>query len=372
MVFRLLAAGIEARDRARYGGVLPPTRNGRYGTLLRPSSSVNLILSSPGSRYQLSPARRRRAGDKSPSPPRQLPRQKLDLRSLRRKLRDAFSDGQRFEARGDYEGALLCYRDAAQEALQQGAALSPGQRAALEAGLRQAAGAAGRAEAARYLRAAIAQTVVEDANQRARERGNEAPFETDPGPAPGMAQRAVTPAAKEEIERAIEWGVPLFNSGDAAGCFRAYEAAAERVLAVPALLGFDPALGAYLRDALNRARRQEPREGAWTLRRAFDALIGSRGGPRPAPPPNDYALPSAGYPPPPAGLPVGYPPPPAGYPSMPAGYPPPPAGYSQQPPGYPPPPPGYPQPDYYAVAPVDAHRPWSAPCQGRSGWSGRL
>ena len=86
--------------------------------------------------------------------------------------------------------------------------------------------------------------------------------------------KKLTPAqaARAVIELAIERGVPLFNSGQHAACAAVYEVAAESLLKshTDALAGKERAV---LQEALNKMRTEKdnPRQQAWTLRRAIDA-----------------------------------------------------------------------------------------------------
>jgi len=89
--------------------------------------------------------------------------------------------------------------------------------------------------------------------------------------------KTLTPggSAMRLIERAIERGVPLFNSGQHEGCVAVYEVTAESLLTT-----HEGALTeeqrAILRKALRAMRDDETaREQAWTLRRAVDAIYAS-------------------------------------------------------------------------------------------------
>jgi hypothetical protein len=73
------------------------------------------------------------------------------------------------------------------------------------------------------------------------------------------------------IESAIEKGVPIFNSGDHAGCARVYEAAARDLLALD-----DEHLGLLDRHAVESAvalEAPDPEARAWNLRHAFDRVL---------------------------------------------------------------------------------------------------
>jgi uncharacterized surface protein with fasciclin (FAS1) repeats len=70
---------------------------------------------------------------------------------------------------------------------------------------------------------------------------------------------------------AIEVGVPLFNSGDVAGCAAAYERAARRAVHAAA-----PSVGALHRRLLGQALEapaSSPEDRAWALRRVFDRIL---------------------------------------------------------------------------------------------------
>ena len=83
-------------------------------------------------------------------------------------------------------------------------------------------------------------------------------------------------AARAVIELAIKRGVPLFNEGQPSACAAIYEVAIESLLK-----SHTKALGnqdrSVLQDALRQMRSDEenPREQAWTLRRALDTVYES-------------------------------------------------------------------------------------------------
>eukprot|EP00741_Cyanophora_paradoxa_P001068 tig00000455_g1029.t1 len=212
------------------------------------------------------------------------------VRATASQLREALKEGSSLHAQGDVQGAVIAYKATAREALSDSESeLSPTQREALEAGMRGANAAASDGEAAYKLQMALGKALEEapaaeaDAGAKspreaAKDKGGnlvvegELKFAAEPLPRSSQTP-TVTGDAKELLEKAIDDGVPLFNSGNIQGCFEVYEAAAERVLGPPALPGFDPALVAYLRNSLRKAQMQPPREAAWTLRRAFDRLL---------------------------------------------------------------------------------------------------
>lgn len=79
-------------------------------------------------------------------------------------------------------------------------------------------------------------------------------------------------AAKEVIQLAINRGVPLFNAGQPSACAAIYEVAAHSLLKshTDAL---DEQDRSVLRDALSKVQdKDDPREQAWTLRRALDVV----------------------------------------------------------------------------------------------------
>jgi uncharacterized surface protein with fasciclin (FAS1) repeats len=83
-------------------------------------------------------------------------------------------------------------------------------------------------------------------------------------------------AARAVIELAIKRGVPLFNEGQPSACAAIYEVAIESLLK-----SHTKALGnqdrSILRDALREMRsdKENPRQQAWTLRRALDTVYES-------------------------------------------------------------------------------------------------
>ena len=79
-------------------------------------------------------------------------------------------------------------------------------------------------------------------------------------------------AARQVIELAIQRGVPLFNQGQTSACAAIYEVAADSLLKshTNALNEEDRSV---LRDVLSKVRSDDdPRQQAWTLRRALDAV----------------------------------------------------------------------------------------------------
>jgi uncharacterized surface protein with fasciclin (FAS1) repeats len=92
---------------------------------------------------------------------------------------------------------------------------------------------------------------------------------------PSAKKLPASQAASAVIELAIERGVPLFNAGQPAACAAVYEVAIESLLKshTDALGGKDRSA---LQAALSKMRREkDPRQKAWTLRRALDAAYGS-------------------------------------------------------------------------------------------------
>jgi hypothetical protein len=73
------------------------------------------------------------------------------------------------------------------------------------------------------------------------------------------------------LAQAIQIGAPAYNAGDHRGCFEIYAATAR--LIVKTLTGGEPAKE-RLRQALDRCRElDDTDQKAWTLRRAFDAIL---------------------------------------------------------------------------------------------------
>ena len=74
-----------------------------------------------------------------------------------------------------------------------------------------------------------------------------------------------------QIEGAITVGAPLFNKGDAQGCYDTYEKAALKVVAA---LKSCPGVRETLLGALSAANKsQDPHEKAWAMRRSFDRIL---------------------------------------------------------------------------------------------------
>ena len=91
----------------------------------------------------------------------------------------------------------------------------------------------------------------------------------------------------QAVTSALSLGVPLFNGGDAAGCYEVYADAARSIL--PQV---SPAVRAALSGALTDCESQsQPADRAWTMRRALDYSMeaDSRGA---APWPIDFSDPS--------------------------------------------------------------------------------
>jgi hypothetical protein len=93
--------------------------------------------------------------------------------------------------------------------------------------------------------------------------------------AAGTMSRADEPSDVAKVQnvlnQAIDKGVPLFNDGDASGCYRIYQQALSSVLP---MLGSRPALKAAVQAAISNAGQQRSDTGkaAWTLRRAIDMM----------------------------------------------------------------------------------------------------
>jgi uncharacterized surface protein with fasciclin (FAS1) repeats len=95
---------------------------------------------------------------------------------------------------------------------------------------------------------------------------------------PPVKKLTPSQAARAVIELAVERGVPLFNAGQHAACAAVYEVAIESLLRshTDALAEKDRSA---LQAALNKMRgEKEPRQQAWTLRRALDAAYESLAG----------------------------------------------------------------------------------------------
>src|SRR5215471_17827495 len=79
--------------------------------------------------------------------------------------------------------------------------------------------------------------------------------------------------AVTDIEDAIKVGAPLYNKGDAQGCYDLYEKTSLRLVnALKACPGVREALLAGV-SAANRAT--DPRDKAWAVRHAFDRVLGA-------------------------------------------------------------------------------------------------
>jgi len=95
---------------------------------------------------------------------------------------------------------------------------------------------------------------------------------------PPVKRLTPSQAASAVIELAIERGVPLFNAGQHSACAAVYEVAIESLLKshVEALANKDRTA---FQEALNKMRgEKDPRQQAWTLRRALDAAYESLAG----------------------------------------------------------------------------------------------
>ena len=74
-----------------------------------------------------------------------------------------------------------------------------------------------------------------------------------------------------EISDAISKGAPTYNKGDHLGCYKTYKQSAEKILERCSLRG----VRKELRSALDLAIDQQTfTKQAWTMRRAFDAILG--------------------------------------------------------------------------------------------------
>jgi uncharacterized surface protein with fasciclin (FAS1) repeats len=95
---------------------------------------------------------------------------------------------------------------------------------------------------------------------------------------PPVKKLTPSQAARAVIELAVERGVPLFNAGQHSACAAVYEVAIESLLK-----SYTEALAEKDRSALQAALskmrgEKDPRQQAWTLRRALDAAYGSLAG----------------------------------------------------------------------------------------------
>lgn len=94
-------------------------------------------------------------------------------------------------------------------------------------------------------------------------------------PALAASRGPVDPVVAQLASKAIEMGAPLFNQGNHAACAAVYEMAAEAMMLMP---GGTMTAGneKMLQAAMQQVRRSHsPTENAWTLRRAFDTMMGS-------------------------------------------------------------------------------------------------
>ncbi len=131
-------------------------------------------------------------------------------------------------------------------------------RARIEEGLTAARQSSGRAEAA---------SAIGGAFDDVRFDGDTAAVLEDTVVRPSLGVRDVLSAAIAE-------GAPRYNDGDIEGCARLYLDAATR--AVAALQGPDNVVARrLLSEAIDRARASGSNDAAWTLRHAFDAVLGA-------------------------------------------------------------------------------------------------
>ena len=84
------------------------------------------------------------------------------------------------------------------------------------------------------------------------------------------------------LSAAIQLGAPVYNSGDLRGCYEIYAATAKMLNRI--VDGADDERE-VLRDALEEAALEsDVNEQAWTMRRAFDAILGEETDEGEAPP----------------------------------------------------------------------------------------
>lgn len=98
----------------------------------------------------------------------------------------------------------------------------------------------------------------------------EASEEPEPEPEPEVSGDSGNLA--RTFARAIELGVPAYNSGDAGRCRAHYQTAIESVLLMGGA-GLPLVEVERLQAALSRAKRQSDSDAAWTLRRAMDGVL---------------------------------------------------------------------------------------------------
>ncbi len=95
---------------------------------------------------------------------------------------------------------------------------------------------------------------------------------------PPVKKLTPSQAARAVIELAVERGVPLFNAGQHASCAAVYEVAVESLVKSDTGALTDKNRAA-LQEALGKMRgEKDPRQQAWTLRRALDAAYESLAG----------------------------------------------------------------------------------------------
>jgi hypothetical protein len=81
---------------------------------------------------------------------------------------------------------------------------------------------------------------------------------------------------RAKLNDAIDSGVPMFNNGDAIGCYQVYRGSLLQVLS---LLDSRPALKDSVQRSLDKsAREHDATEKAWILRRAIDLVLESMPG----------------------------------------------------------------------------------------------
>ncbi|MCC7540180.1 MAG: hypothetical protein IT379_28435, partial [Deltaproteobacteria bacterium] len=99
------------------------------------------------------------------------------------------------------------------------------------------------------------------------------PTTTPPNARVGIRQSAYSEDVVNALVHAISVGAPTYNAGDIDGCARLYQQTAERLVD---RLGADRSsagVADLLRSALVHARASHADQAAWTLRRAFDAIL---------------------------------------------------------------------------------------------------
>jgi len=91
------------------------------------------------------------------------------------------------------------------------------------------------------------------------------------------------------IKAAIKKGAPLYNRDDFWGCYQAYLAGANQIVNSNAFGSAD------LRKAISKSSNETPKNGAWTIRYAFDKIISSAASSPPVPPSTIKSVSATGF-----------------------------------------------------------------------------